>query len=103
MQRLKPSASEATADVSTLMVETAHCVPLRLQVEHEGAPLREFSGAHADLAEDQGRWYLRKGRMRDHQRQVETSIELGELRGFGEIPGVVFSRTDFYRACFGTK
>lgn len=98
-----PPAQAATTDDTILLVDAAHCVPLRLQVWRKDELLREFSGLRADLAEDQGRWYLRKGRMRDHQRGVQTEIVLGELRGFGEIPNTVFSRTEFHRARFGRK
>ena len=102
--RLKLPPEEASADDdSTLLIDAAHCVPLRLQVERKGTVLREFSGLRADLAEDEGRWYLRRGRMHDHERKAETEIVLGELRGFDDIPMIVFSRGEFHRARFGKK
>jgi hypothetical protein len=100
--RLQPLPDEA-AEASTLLVDAAHCVPLQLKVDRDGAPLREFSGLRADIVEDEGRWYLRKGRMRDHERKAETEIVLGELRGFDDIPMNVFNRTEFHRARFGKK
>jgi hypothetical protein len=102
--RLKLPPEEAGAqDDSTLLLDPTHCVPLQLQVDRDGTRLREFSGLRADLVEDQGRWYLRKGRMRDHERKAETEIVLGDLRGFDDIPMIVFSRGEFHRARFGKK
>lgn len=89
--------------LSTLLVEPERCVPLYLRVERDATLLREFIGARSDLASDQGRWYLAKGQMIDHERSVSTEVQLGELRGFESIPGSLFSRSSFYQAVFNKK
>lgn len=85
---------------STLQVETDRCVPLHLRVEREDTLLREFAGLRADITEDEGRWYLSKGTMIDHEQAIRTEVHLGQLRGFAEIPRSVFNRSSFYHAIF---
>jgi hypothetical protein len=104
---LQPSEAAAAEGrpppLSTLLVETEHCVPLHLRVERAGQLLREFAGKRADLIEDQGRWHLAKGQMVDHERGARTDVRLGELRGFESIPRAVFHRSSFYFAVFTKK
>lgn len=95
-----PAVAAGPLTTSTLLVDAQHCVPLQLIVRAGDKVLRELSGRREDLAQDETRWYLRKATMRDHERKLTTHVSFGALRGFDEIPLIVFSRNEFHRARF---
>lgn len=97
------TAEAALPTSGSLLVDPERCVPLYVRVEREQTLLREFIGKRADLVADEGRWYLAKGTMIDHERSVTTDIRLGELRGFETIPSSVFHRSSFHHAVFTKK
>ncbi|MFA5939057.1 MAG: outer membrane lipoprotein-sorting protein [Sinimarinibacterium sp.] len=99
---IKPVDSESKT--STLAVlDVKSCLPLRLEITRAGRKVREFTTERAAIRQDEDRWYLAYGTMRDLETQVTTRIQMKELRGFDKMPVSLWNPSLFHQAAFGKK
>lgn len=96
-------ADPASTTVTLALVDPQSCLPLRLEVSQDGKPVREFSSERAAIRQDEDRWYLAYGTMRDLTNGVTTTVRMKELRGFDKVPVSLFNPSLFHQAAFSKK
>lgn len=99
---IKPADPHSTTETLAAL-DPESCLPLRLDVARAGRKIREFSTERAAIRQDEDRWYLAYGTMRDLESQVTTRIQMKELRGFKEMPASLWNPALFHQAAFGRK
>lgn len=93
----------ASTTTTLALVDPESCLPLKLEVSQGGKAVREFESERAAIRQDETRWYLAYGTMRDLAAGVTTSVRMKELRGFDKMPVSLFNPSLFHQAMFGKK
>lgn len=99
---IKPTDPEAKTE-TLAFIDPKSCLPLRLDVSRAGKKVREFTTERAAIRQDEDRWYLAYGTMKDLEAGVTTRIQMKELRGFKEMPVSLWNPSLFHQAAYGKK
>lgn len=79
-------------------VDPRTCLLVDATVRRGEAVIRQLSLNAAPEPDSDGRWWVRSATIDDREAARTTNLELGNYEGLDELPGRLFSPTQFYRS-----